>query len=308
MARRTRGAGARRLVGATARPSTPAASRSSSRTTTTRTSTTPPRSCSRCGGRASAARCCDRAVAWVAGDAVEGRWLGRVRRRQHERPPGTAAVLRLRGGDRSAERRRHRARARDAGARGTRGDGARAAAVSSTCLREQTREGSWFGRWGANHVYGTGAAVPALVACGLGRHESVTRAVGWLGRVQNEDGGFGEDMRSYRDDTWRGRGASTASQTAWALLALHAAGERRPGHAAGGALARGDATRGRQLGRAVATRGRGSRGTSTSTTTSTARCSRCRRSGASRGADRTGRRDRGPAARATRRCGSSKRL
>jgi squalene-hopene/tetraprenyl-beta-curcumene cyclase len=95
-------------------------------------------------------------------------------------------------------------------------------------LREQTREGSWFGRWGANHLYGTGAAVPALVACGLGRHESVTRAVGWLPRVQNEDGGFGEDMRSYRDDAWRGRGASTASQTAWALLALHAAGESGP--------------------------------------------------------------------------------
>jgi squalene-hopene/tetraprenyl-beta-curcumene cyclase len=95
-------------------------------------------------------------------------------------------------------------------------------------LREQTREGSWFGRWGANHVYGTGAAVPALVACGLGTHESVARAVRWLERVQNEDGGFGEDMRSYRDDAWRGRGASTASQTAWALLALHAAGESGP--------------------------------------------------------------------------------
>jgi squalene-hopene/tetraprenyl-beta-curcumene cyclase len=95
-------------------------------------------------------------------------------------------------------------------------------------LREQTREGSWFGRWGANHVYGTGAAVPALVACGLGGHESVTRAIWWLGRIQNEDGGFGEDLRSYRDDAWRGRGASTASQTAWALLALHAAGENGP--------------------------------------------------------------------------------
>ncbi|HET8741289.1 MAG TPA: squalene--hopene cyclase [Gaiella sp.] len=95
-------------------------------------------------------------------------------------------------------------------------------------LREQTPEGSWFGRWGANHVYGTGAAVPALVACGLGGHESVARAIGWLERVQNEDGGFGEDLRSYRDDAWRGRGASTASQTAWALLALHAADETGP--------------------------------------------------------------------------------
>jgi len=93
-------------------------------------------------------------------------------------------------------------------------------------LGEQERDGSWFGRWGANHVYGTGAAVPALVACGLGAHESVSRAVAWLEQVQNEDGGFGEDLRSYRDSAWRGRGESTASQTAWALLALHAAGRR----------------------------------------------------------------------------------
>jgi squalene-hopene/tetraprenyl-beta-curcumene cyclase len=95
-------------------------------------------------------------------------------------------------------------------------------------LREQEPDGSWFGRWGANHVYGTGAAVPALAACGLGAHESVSRAIAWLGRVQNEEGGFGEDLRSYRDPAWRGRGASTASQTAWALLALHAAAERGP--------------------------------------------------------------------------------
>jgi squalene-hopene/tetraprenyl-beta-curcumene cyclase len=92
-------------------------------------------------------------------------------------------------------------------------------------LAEQEDDGSWFGRWGANHVYGTGAAVPALVACGLREHPSVRRAVEWLASIQNADGGFGEDLRSYRDPAWRGRGASTASQTAWALLALDAAGE-----------------------------------------------------------------------------------
>jgi squalene-hopene/tetraprenyl-beta-curcumene cyclase len=91
-------------------------------------------------------------------------------------------------------------------------------------LGEQERDGSWFGRWGANHLYGTGAAVPALAACGLAGHPSVGRAVAWLRSVQNEDGGFGEDLRSYRDAAWRGRGASTASQTSWALLALEAAG------------------------------------------------------------------------------------
>jgi squalene-hopene/tetraprenyl-beta-curcumene cyclase len=95
-------------------------------------------------------------------------------------------------------------------------------------LREQERDGSWFGRWGANHVYGTGAVLPALAECGLAGHESVRAAVDWLERVQNEDGGFGEDLRSYRDSAWRGRGTSTASQTAWALLGFHAAGEQGP--------------------------------------------------------------------------------
>ncbi len=92
-------------------------------------------------------------------------------------------------------------------------------------LRSQEEDGSWFGRWGANHVYGTGAVVPALVAAGF--HPGATpisRAVAWLQRVQNPDGGWGEDLRSYGDDDYRGRGESTPSQTAWALLALHAAG------------------------------------------------------------------------------------
>jgi squalene-hopene/tetraprenyl-beta-curcumene cyclase len=94
-------------------------------------------------------------------------------------------------------------------------------------LREQEADGSWFGRWGANYVYGTGAVVPALVEAGVPQsHEAVRRAVAWLERVQNVDGGWGEDLRSYDDPAWRGRGNSTASQTAWALLALHAAGER----------------------------------------------------------------------------------
>src|SRR5438045_7776849 len=86
-------------------------------------------------------------------------------------------------------------------------------------LRGQEDDGSWFGRWGANHVYGTGAAVPALAACGLRGHPSVAHAVRWLAQVQNADGGFGEDLRSDRDPAWRGRGASTAWQTGWALLA-----------------------------------------------------------------------------------------
>ncbi|GHC55587.1 squalene--hopene cyclase [Streptomyces cinnamoneus] len=94
-------------------------------------------------------------------------------------------------------------------------------------LAEQEECGAWFGRWGVNYVYGTGSVVPALVAAGLpASHPAIRRAVTWLREVQNEDGGWGEDLRSYRDREWAGRGASTASQTAWALLALLAAGER----------------------------------------------------------------------------------
>jgi squalene-hopene/tetraprenyl-beta-curcumene cyclase len=95
-------------------------------------------------------------------------------------------------------------------------------------LREsQEADGSWFGRWGVNHVYGTSAALLALEGAGAGAQDlQVRRAVRWLEDHQNADGGWGEDARSYEDAAWIGRGPSTASQTAWALLALHAAGER----------------------------------------------------------------------------------
>jgi squalene-hopene/tetraprenyl-beta-curcumene cyclase len=95
-------------------------------------------------------------------------------------------------------------------------------------LKNQEADGSWFGRWGANYLYGTGAAVPALIAAGVKPHKpQIRKAVAWLESVQNEDGGWGEDLRSYDDpENWSGHGASTASQTAWALLALLAAGEQ----------------------------------------------------------------------------------
>jgi len=98
-------------------------------------------------------------------------------------------------------------------------------------LREaQEPGGSWFGRWGVNHVYGTSAALLALEAAGAGGDDlGVRRAVRWLEEHQNADGGWGEDPRSYDDAGWIGRGPSTASQTAWALLALDAAGDQRGG-------------------------------------------------------------------------------
>ncbi|MBI2935956.1 MAG: squalene--hopene cyclase, partial [Chloroflexi bacterium] len=91
---------------------------------------------------------------------------------------------------------------------------------------EQERDGPWFGRWGVNYVYGSGAALPGLEAAGEDmRTGSVRLAVEWLVARQNPDGGWGESCASYADPSWRGRGPSTASQTAWALLALMAAKE-----------------------------------------------------------------------------------
>jgi squalene-hopene/tetraprenyl-beta-curcumene cyclase len=93
-------------------------------------------------------------------------------------------------------------------------------------LDEQEEDGSWFGRWGVNHLYGTGAALPALEACGVPPDDpSIRRAVAWLDSVQQSHGGFGEDIRSYADPVWRGRASfATPSQTAWALTGYVAAG------------------------------------------------------------------------------------
>jgi squalene-hopene/tetraprenyl-beta-curcumene cyclase len=71
--------------------------------------------------------------------------------------------------------------------------------------------------------------VPALVAVGVdGGDPAIVRAIEWLEQHQNDDGGWGEDLRSYTDRSWRGRGTSTPSQTAWALLALLAVDPQTP--------------------------------------------------------------------------------
>ena len=91
--------------------------------------------------------------------------------------------------------------------------------------REQDKGGSWFGRWGVNHIYGVGAVLPALAAAGEDMNAlAVHRAVRWLEARQNTDGGWGETCASYVDPDLRGRGESAPSQTAWALLGLVAAG------------------------------------------------------------------------------------
>ncbi|AME26065.1 MULTISPECIES: squalene--hopene cyclase [Burkholderiaceae] len=93
-------------------------------------------------------------------------------------------------------------------------------------LRDQERDGSWYGRWGLNYIYGTWTALCALNAAGLPLTDSrMQRAAQWLISIQNADGGWGEGGESYKLD-YRGYEAapSTASQTSWALLGLMAAG------------------------------------------------------------------------------------
>ena len=90
----------------------------------------------------------------------------------------------------------------------------------------QEADGSWFGRWGTNYIYGTWSVLVAFAAAGIGADDpAVRRAVGWLSSCQQADGGWGESNDSYADADLAGRGlASTPYQTAWALLALMAAG------------------------------------------------------------------------------------
>ena len=95
-------------------------------------------------------------------------------------------------------------------------------------LSEQEPDGSWFGRWGVNYIYGTFLVLRGLEAVGFDPLEpQVQQAAEWVRMVQNPDGGWGETCGSYDDPNLRGTGVSTPSQTAWALLALLAAGDDR---------------------------------------------------------------------------------
>jgi squalene-hopene/tetraprenyl-beta-curcumene cyclase len=101
--------------------------------------------------------------------------------------------------------------------------------------REQEPDGAWFGRWGINYIYGTWLALQGLRAAGVPAEAAeIRRGAAWLRSVQNPDGGWGETPASYDDAALRGKGPSTASQTAWAVMGLVAAGE-----AEGDAAARG---------------------------------------------------------------------
>jgi squalene-hopene/tetraprenyl-beta-curcumene cyclase len=107
------------------------------------------------------------------------------------------------------------------------GDQARLDAGVAYLRKTQIADGSWFGRWGVNYIYGTWSALAGLNAAGLGSDDdTMRRAADWLIKIQNPDGGWGENCDSYKLD-YKGYepAPSTASQTAWALLGLMAAGE-----------------------------------------------------------------------------------
>jgi len=94
--------------------------------------------------------------------------------------------------------------------------------------KEQEPDGSWFGRWGVNYIYGTMLVLRGLEAVGVDSHEPmVQQAAEWLRMCQNADGGWGESLASYDDPRLRGMGESTPSQTAWAIMGLLAAGDTR---------------------------------------------------------------------------------
>jgi squalene-hopene/tetraprenyl-beta-curcumene cyclase len=95
-------------------------------------------------------------------------------------------------------------------------------------LKNQESDGSWFGRWGVNYIYGTFLALRGLGAQGYWNHEpAIQQAAEWIRMVQNSDGGWGETCGTYDDPATRGIGPSTPSQTAWAVLGLLAAGDTR---------------------------------------------------------------------------------
>ncbi len=106
-------------------------------------------------------------------------------------------------------------------------DDPRMAAALDYLAAQQEPEGSWFGRWGVNYIYGTWSVLCALNAAEIGAETPmVARAIAWLHAIQNDDGGWGEGCESYDlARTGHVPAPSTASQTAWALLGLMAAGE-----------------------------------------------------------------------------------
>jgi squalene-hopene/tetraprenyl-beta-curcumene cyclase len=157
----------------------------------------------------------------------------------------TARVLEMVGRMEKAEGRRQKAEGEGEGERGRQGDGENSSPIPhfSSCIpsslppasidralaylrREQEPQGCWFGRWGVNYIYGTSGVLAALALVAPQTcQQEIQRGAAWLAGVQNPDGGWGETCFSYNDPGLKGKGDSTASQTAWAVIGLLAAGE-----------------------------------------------------------------------------------
>jgi len=111
---------------------------------------------------------------------------------------------------------------------GYRSDHPSAARALDYLWKTQEPEGCWYGRWGVNYIYGTWQVLQGLKALDVPMdHPALERAADWLESVQQPSGGWGESCQSYDDPSWMGRGDTTASQTAWAVLGLVAAGRAR---------------------------------------------------------------------------------
>jgi squalene-hopene/tetraprenyl-beta-curcumene cyclase len=168
----------------------------------------------------------ERAARWIVGmQSADGGW-GAFDADNTKALPQPHSLRRPRRAARPADGGRHRPLPRVPGPDrlrpGPPGDPARRRLLKA----EQEPDGSWFGRWGANYVYGTWSALCALNAVGESpQSPSVRRAVDWLEARQRPDGGWGEDLATYWEHRRGEAKASTPSQTAWALLGLMAAGE-----------------------------------------------------------------------------------
>jgi squalene-hopene/tetraprenyl-beta-curcumene cyclase len=159
---------------------------------------------------------------------VPQRRLGQLRQRQHQDDLPVHPLRRSQRHARSAHGRHHGKNSGDAGHYGYTRDDKRVEKAIKFIFKEQEPDGSWFGRWGVNYIYGTFLVLRGLEAIGIDHLEpQVQQAAEWIRMVQNPDGGWGETCGSYDDPNTRGVGPSTPSQTAWALLGLLSAGDDR---------------------------------------------------------------------------------
>ena len=170
---------------------------------------------------------CKRAVELAARHAIERRRLGGVRRRQQLAFSERGAVRRSQRDARSDVSGYHRPRAGRADRVGRRSAIIRRSGAASIILkRTQEADGSWYGRWGVDYIYGTFLALRGLQAAGESDREAyILRAGEWLRSIQNADGGWGESCASYDQQHLTSPAPSTPSQTAWAILGLLAGGD-----------------------------------------------------------------------------------